>query len=86
MKKLFAVAIVAVLGVCFFGHSADAVSAPAPAVKAVAAPGPKPVPQPEQVLGGYCCDANGVRRCVINPSPVNTGCYCYGQGNGWVCL
>jgi hypothetical protein len=76
MKKLFAVAAIAVLGVCFFGHSADAVSAP----------GPKPAPQPEQVLGGYCCDANGVRRCVINPSPVNTGCYCYGQGNGWVCL
>lgn len=74
MKKLFAIGFVAVLGVCFFGHSAEAV------------PGPKPIPQPEQVMGAYCCDGNGVRRCVINPSPVGTGCFCYGQGSGWVCL
>lgn len=41
-----------------------------------------------QILyGSYCCDGNGVRRCVlVNPLPVNTGCFCVGQGNGFVCL
>lgn len=86
MKKLFAVAIVAILGVCIFGPSADAVSAPALAAQAVAAPGPKPAPQPEQALGGYCCDSAGYRRCVINPSPVGTSCFCYNQGYGVVCF
>lgn len=41
-----------------------------------------------QVLyGTYCCDVNGARRCVLStPAPVNTGCFCFGQGNGIVCL
>lgn len=41
-----------------------------------------------QVLyGSYCCDGNGVRRCVlVNPLPVNSGCFCVGQGNGITCL
>ena len=37
--------------------------------------------------GGYCCDGNGVRRCVlVNPAPVNSGCFCVDQGTGIVCL
>ena len=41
-----------------------------------------------QVLyGNYCCDSAGVRRCVlVNPAPVNSGCFCVGQGNGITCL
>lgn len=35
---------------------------------------------------GYCCDALGVRRCVINPTPVGNACFCYQQGWGFACL
>lgn len=41
---------------------------------------------PEQAYGGYCCDAWGVKRCVLQyPAPLGSGCYCYGQGNGYTC-
>lgn len=43
---------------------------------------------PGQVIyGNYCCDAWDIRRCVlVQPFPVGAGCFCYGQGAGWVCL
>lgn len=38
------------------------------------------------VLSRKCCDASGQVRCIINEwAPVGTGCYCFGQGNGYVC-
>jgi len=37
------------------------------------------------VYSNLCCDAWGNVRCTINPSPINTGCWCYGQGAGTVC-
>ncbi len=43
-------------------------------------------PAAAQPLGQYCCDAWGYRRCVINPSPAGTECYCNGQGWGTVCF
>lgn len=37
--------------------------------------------------GSYCCDSAGMRRCVlVQPAPVNSGCFCPGQGTGLVCL
>jgi len=39
-----------------------------------------------QPLGQYCCDSWGYRRCIIDPSPVGTICFCYGQGSGTVCF
>lgn len=36
--------------------------------------------------GGYCCDAWGYRRCILDAYyPLGSGCFCFGQGNGWVC-
>jgi hypothetical protein len=36
--------------------------------------------------GFYCCDASGVKRCVMPVSgPVGGACYCNGQGWGWTC-
>ena len=32
-----------------------------------------------------CCDSWGNVRCIINPTPVGNGCFCYGQGTGFVC-
>lgn len=37
------------------------------------------------VYSNRCCDAYGYVRCIINPSPVGTGCWCYYQGAGVVC-
>jgi len=34
----------------------------------------------------YCCDTNGMRRCVIPPGPTGVICYCNGiPGNGFSC-
>lgn len=35
--------------------------------------------------GGYCCDASWIRRCVVPAAPIGVGCFCYGQGSGFVC-
>jgi len=51
---------------------------------AIIAPEQKAEAQP--IYGGFCCDAAGFRRCVINLSPVGSPCFCYGQGSGWCCL
>ena len=37
------------------------------------------------VLGAYCCDGGGVRRCVIGLTPIGNACFCYGQGWGVAC-
>ncbi len=43
--------------------------------------------EPEQVIyGGFCCDANMIRRCIIPASPLGSPCFCYGQGGGTTCL
>ena len=40
----------------------------------------------EQVLGSYCCDGYGYRRCVLDtPFPVGASCFCRGQGYGYTC-
>jgi hypothetical protein len=40
----------------------------------------------DSALGGYCCDAYSVRRCVLDyPAPVGIDCFCRGQGYGHVC-
>ena len=39
------------------------------------------------IYGQFCCDGGGVRRCILNtPLPIGSGCFCYGQGNGYTCL
>ena len=38
-----------------------------------------------QIYTNRCCDAGGFVRCVINPSPLGTSCFCYGQGWGVTC-
>jgi len=39
-----------------------------------------------QVISNRCCDAAGNVRCLMNTyGPVGLGCFCYGQGSGWVC-
>jgi hypothetical protein len=35
--------------------------------------------------GFTCCDGYGNSRCRINPSPLGSGCFCFGLGNGFVC-
>jgi hypothetical protein len=41
---------------------------------------------PVSLLGEYCCDAAGVRRCVLtSPATIGAACVCFGQGSGWVC-
>jgi len=38
------------------------------------------------VYSNRCCDGNGTIRCLMNVvGPIGSGCFCYGQGNGWVC-
>lgn len=44
-----------------------------------------PVAQAQVPYGFYCCDGYGVRRCEINPSPIGSQCFCYGQGYGITC-
>jgi len=73
MKKLFAIMFAATASFLTFNFSNAQADVVTPA-------------QPEQVLSVYCCDANYVHRCIINPSPVGSGCYCNYQGNGFVCL
>ncbi|GEM_PF-5257177 len=42
--------------------------------------------QPYQNMGYYCCDAWGNPRCVlVEPLPIGSPCFCYGQGSGYVC-
>ena len=36
-------------------------------------------------LGQFCCDLAGLRRCIIPPMPIGSGCFCYGQGAGITC-
>ncbi len=43
-----------------------------------------PTPPPMS-LGNHCCDGFGTRRCIINPSPLGSPCFCFGQGNGMTC-
>jgi hypothetical protein len=72
MKKVFAIAFAAAMGLCLFGTRADATVQPAPV---------------NQVYGAFCCDGAGVHRCeIVNPTPVGNGCFCPGQGYGFVCL
>lgn len=33
----------------------------------------------------YCCDLFGNRRCIINPTPNGSPCFCFGQGQGVAC-
>jgi|GEM_PF-2441191 len=41
-----------------------------------------PAPQ----MGYYCCDQFGNRRCqLVQPLPVGSSCFCFGQGYGYVC-
>jgi len=41
---------------------------------------------PNILWGAYCCDFYGNRRCALNDwYPVGNPCFCYGQGNGYVC-
>ena len=36
--------------------------------------------------GYYCCDQFGNRRCqLVQPLPVGSSCFCFGQGYGYVC-
>lgn len=61
-----------------------AIAAVACAIVAVSAPSKV---EAQVLYGNYCCDGNGVRRCaLVNPAPVNSGCVCFGQGNGITCL
>jgi hypothetical protein len=50
----------------------------------IAAPAPEAEAQ-VVVYGAYCCDAGGIRRCVINYTPIGNPCFCYNQGAGWAC-
>ncbi len=55
------------------------------AVAVVLAPSQKA--EAQVTYGSYCCDGYGNRRCVlVQPAPVNSGCFCAGQGTGLVCL
>lgn len=36
-------------------------------------------------LTPYCCDAFGNKRCMTNPGPIGSSCFCYGQGWGYAC-
>ena len=41
-----------------------------------------PVPE----MGYYCCDQFGYKRCrLVQPMPIGSSCFCYGQGYGYVC-
>ena len=41
-----------------------------------------PAPQ----MGYYCCDQFGYKRCqLVQPMPIGSPCFCYGQGYGYVC-
>ncbi len=47
--------------------------------------GQSPAPPPPQ-LGYYCCDQFGNRRCtLVQPLPLGSSCFCFGQGYGYVC-
>jgi hypothetical protein len=55
-----------------------------------AGPGGGYVPQPQpyvtQILGGFCCDMAGFRRCpLVAPLVVGSACFCPYQGQGFVC-
>jgi len=46
----------------------------------------QPAPPLAPVLGYYCCDQFGYRRCqLVQPLPIGGSCFCYGQGYGYVC-
>jgi len=72
MKKIFALLFMFTTVVCYFNFN----MASAEEIK----------PEPEQALGAYCCDGTATRRCVINPSPVGSPCYCNYQGWGVTCF
>lgn len=73
MKKIFAIVFVAAMGLCLFGSKADATVQPAPVNQVV--------------YGAFCCDGSGIRRCeVVSAAPIGNGCFCPGQGYGFVCL
>jgi hypothetical protein len=87
IKRIVAALFVALAGCVIY--NADASEAPAnqetEGAMSTATPSPRPAP-PAQGVGGYCCDAVGVRRCVMPGfAPIGSACFCYGQGDGWVC-
>lgn len=47
---------------------------------------PSDVAQAQVVYSNRCCDGAGNVRCIMGAfGPVGGGCFCYGQGNGWIC-
>lgn len=69
MRKIFAFVILC-LGVLASTSLRTAEAAPAQVI----------------VVSNICCDAYGNQRCRLNGYfPVGSGCFCYGQGSGWVC-
>ena len=44
------------------------------------------VAPPAPQMGYYCCDQFGYKRCqLVQPMPIGSPCFCYGQGYGYVC-
>jgi hypothetical protein len=44
------------------------------------------VPNYQPVMGAYCCDVSGMRRCpLIKPLPLGESCFCPYQGLGFTC-
>lgn len=44
------------------------------------------VAPPAPQMGYYCCDQLGNRRCqLVQPMPIGSSCFCFGQGYGYVC-
>jgi hypothetical protein len=76
MKKLFAVAILGIIGICVLGPKAEAT------------PAAKPAQVHQVVFGGWCCNQAGYRVCEMTfATPVGTGCCCPGVGcGGYVCI
>lgn len=71
VKSIFTIAIASIIGICVIAPKASAISKPSIT---------------EQVYGAYCCDASGVRRCILQfPVPIGSSCFCYGQGYGFTC-
>jgi hypothetical protein len=75
MKRIISICLLSSLIICLFGTTPIA----------QATTGTKPVIV-SQSVGGYCCDAYLVRRCIINMSLIGTPCFCMGQGWGHVCF
>jgi hypothetical protein len=47
---------------------------------------PSDTAQAQVAYSNRCCDGNGIIRCTMGAFwPIGSGCFCYGQGSGWVC-